>query len=144
MACDREVIQKAFVWYNGALGDRIDTISPIGAQLEEAMPMLRKKHIKVPNPSQKQRNLQQKSPGPRRCFQVHRGRQFEAGHPEERRNRKATEKMRIDPTLLARTTGPGKTPAASVALGYTGPNTVSNSDRGRLTRDGIHQELFLR
>jgi hypothetical protein len=51
LVCDREVIQKAFVWYNGALGDSIDTIGPVGAPLEDAMPMLRRRHIKVPNGS---------------------------------------------------------------------------------------------
>jgi hypothetical protein len=49
---DREVIQKAFVWYNGALVDRIGTIGVVGVLLEETMPMLRR-HIKVPNASQK-------------------------------------------------------------------------------------------
>jgi len=53
-------------------------------------------------------------------------------------------KMPINPTLLARSTGPGKTPEASVALGCTGSNTVSNSSRGRLTRERIHQEQLLR
>ena len=53
-------------------------------------------------------------------------------------------KVLMDPTFLARITGPGKTPEASVALGYTGSDTVSNSiSRGKLTRDGIHRELFL-
>jgi hypothetical protein len=52
LVCDREVIQKAFVWYNGTLGDSIDAIGPVGAQLEDAMPMLRR-DIKVPNTSQK-------------------------------------------------------------------------------------------
>jgi hypothetical protein len=52
--------------------------------------------------------------------------------------------MSMDRTLFARITGPGKTPEASVALGYTGSETVSNSSRRRLTRDGTHQELFLR
>lgn len=40
LVCDREVIQKTFVWYNRALGDCIDAIGPVGAQLEKAMPML--------------------------------------------------------------------------------------------------------
>ena len=53
LVCDREVIQKAFAWYNGALGDRIGTIGPVGARLEDAMPMLRRRHIKVPNTSPK-------------------------------------------------------------------------------------------
>jgi hypothetical protein len=57
LVCDREVIQKAFVWYNRALGDSVDTIGPVGAQLEEAMPVLRKRHFKVPNASQKVRYL---------------------------------------------------------------------------------------
>jgi hypothetical protein len=56
LVCDREVVQKAFVWYKGALGDSIDTIGPVGAQLEDAMPVLRR-HIKVPNTSQKKRDL---------------------------------------------------------------------------------------
>jgi hypothetical protein len=56
LVCDREVIQKAFVWYNGALGDSIDTIGPVGARLKEAMPMLRRRHIKIPNASQKERS----------------------------------------------------------------------------------------
>lgn len=57
LAWDREVVQKAFVWYDGALCDRIDTIGPVGVQLEDAMPMLRRGNIKVPNPSLKQRDL---------------------------------------------------------------------------------------
>lgn len=53
-------------------------------------------------------------------------------------------KMTMDPTFWARITGPGKTPEASVALRYTGSDTVSNSSsRGKLTRDGTHRELFL-
>jgi len=52
LVCDREVIQKAFIWYKGALSDSIDTIGPVGAQLEDAMPVLRR-HIRVPNTSQK-------------------------------------------------------------------------------------------
>ena len=52
--------------------------------------------------------------------------------------------MRMDPTLAARITGPGKLPEASVALGCTGLDTVSDSSRGRLTREEIHQGLFLR
>jgi hypothetical protein len=47
---DREVIQKALAWYNGALVDRIGTIGVIGVLLEETMPMLRR-HIKIPNTS---------------------------------------------------------------------------------------------
>jgi hypothetical protein len=42
---DREVIQKAFVWNNGALGDSIDPIGPIGARLEDAVPMLRRSYV---------------------------------------------------------------------------------------------------
>jgi hypothetical protein len=64
---------------------------------------------------------QQKSPGPSLNYQDHRGRQFEAGRPEKCRNRKATEKMPMVPTLFSRITGPGKIPEASVALGFTGP-----------------------
>lgn len=97
------------------------------------------------HPKNKKREiLQQKSPGPRKCSQVHRGRRLETGRPEECQNRKATGKMPMDPTLVPRITGPGKTPEASVALGCTGSDTVSNSSRGRLTCEGIHQELYLR
>jgi hypothetical protein len=39
---DREVIQKALAWYNGALVDRFGTIVEIGALQEDAMPMLRR------------------------------------------------------------------------------------------------------
>jgi hypothetical protein len=144
LVCNREVVQKAFVWYKGALGDGIGTIGPVGARLEDAMPMLRREHIKAPNASQKKEILRWRSPGPRNRPQVDRERQFEAGRPEECLNRKATPKMPMDPTLFARITGPGKTPEASVALGYTGSDTVSNSSCGRLTCEGIHQELFLR
>ena len=54
------------------------------------------------------------------------------------------ETCELIPTLFARITGPGKTPEASVALGYTGSDTVSSGSRGRLTCEGIHQELCLR
>jgi hypothetical protein len=37
---DRKVICKAFVWYNGTLGDLRRTISVVGVLLEEAMPVL--------------------------------------------------------------------------------------------------------
>jgi hypothetical protein len=47
---DREVIQKALAWYDGALVDRFGTIVVIGALLEETMPMLRR-HIKITNAS---------------------------------------------------------------------------------------------
>jgi hypothetical protein len=59
LVCDREVIQKAFVWYNGALGDSIDAIGPVGAPLEDAMPMLRRRHIKVLYASQIKREILQ-------------------------------------------------------------------------------------
>ena len=54
------------------------------------------------------------------------------------------EKCQWIPTLFARINGPGKTPEASVALGYTGSDPILNSSRGRLTREGIHLELFPR
>lgn len=56
---DREVIQKAFARYNGALGDSIDPVGPVGATLEEAMPMLWRRHMKAPNASQKKREILQ-------------------------------------------------------------------------------------
>jgi hypothetical protein len=37
---DRKVIRKAFVWYNGTLGDISRTIGVVGVLLEDAMPML--------------------------------------------------------------------------------------------------------
>jgi hypothetical protein len=37
---DRKVIRKAFVWYNGTLGDTDRTIGVVGVPLEDAMPML--------------------------------------------------------------------------------------------------------
>jgi len=39
---DREIIQKIFAWYNGALIDTIGTIVPVGVLLEDTMPMLRR------------------------------------------------------------------------------------------------------
>jgi hypothetical protein len=37
---DRKVIRKAFVWYNGTLGNKGRTILVVGVLLEDAMPML--------------------------------------------------------------------------------------------------------
>jgi hypothetical protein len=37
---DRKVIRKAFVWYNGTLGNKRRTIVVVGVLLEDAMPML--------------------------------------------------------------------------------------------------------
>jgi hypothetical protein len=37
---DRKVIRKAFVWYNGTLGDISRTIGVVGVLLEDAVPML--------------------------------------------------------------------------------------------------------
>jgi hypothetical protein len=37
---DRKVIRKAFVRYNGTLGDKSRTIGVVGVLLEDAMPML--------------------------------------------------------------------------------------------------------
>lgn len=54
---DREVIQKAVARYNGALSDSIDTVGPVSARLEEAMPMLRTRHIKVPKAAKRERDL---------------------------------------------------------------------------------------
>jgi hypothetical protein len=37
---DRKVICKAFIWYNGTLGNKSRTILVVGVLLEDAMPML--------------------------------------------------------------------------------------------------------
>ena len=37
---DRKVIRKAFVWYNGTLGNKRRTVGVVGVLLEDAMPML--------------------------------------------------------------------------------------------------------
>jgi hypothetical protein len=144
--CDGEVIQEAFVRYNGALGYRIGTIGPAGGLLEEAMPMLRRRYVNVPNASQKKRDISYD-----RSHQVQGSvlklildvnlNLVALGCVKIEMKR---EKMPMDPTFFTRITGPGKTPSASVALGCTGSDTNSNSSRGKLTCARIHLELSVR
>ena len=54
---NRKVIRKAFVWYNGTLGDKRRTVIEVGVFLEDAMPMLQGKDMKFPNTSHKKDDL---------------------------------------------------------------------------------------
>jgi hypothetical protein len=58
---------------------------------------------------------------------------------------KTTGKMSMDPTLFTRITGPGKTPSASVALGCTGSDTVSNRNHtgDSLAKKSIRSYFFV-
>jgi len=48
LARDFKVIYEVFKWYEGTLSDKGRTIGIVAGTLEEAMPMLQRKHIKTP------------------------------------------------------------------------------------------------
>jgi hypothetical protein len=61
LARDFKVIYKVLLWYNGTLGDKSRTIVVVGGLLEEAMPMLQEKHIKIPKAHPRKRKSYNRS-----------------------------------------------------------------------------------
>ena len=113
---DRKVIDKTFLWYNGTLCDTSRSIDIVGVHLEDAMPVLFGRYIKVPNTFTKEKSYNS-------SYQVQ-GIVLEfIGNcnlePVALWNVKIKRKGKLltkDRTLFARITGPGKVPEARVVL----------------------------